>query len=74
MMRLAKPNMDFDDYAREMLKRDLTLEAKVEAFEEYFRSEFDSYCWNQKHSGNSSKSRENSETSDPLEAMDPDKL
>jgi hypothetical protein len=65
---------DFDDYAREMLKRDLTLEAKVEAIEEYFGSEFDSYCWNQKHSGNSSECRENSKKSDPLEAMDPDKL
>jgi hypothetical protein len=70
----SQADMDCDDYAQEILKRDLTLEAKVEAFEEYFGSEFDSYCWNQKYSGNSSKSRENSETSDPLEAMDPDKL
>jgi hypothetical protein len=66
--------MDFDDYAREMPKKDLTLEAEVEAFEEHFGSEFDSYCWSQKHSGNLSECRENSESSDPLEAMDPDKL
>jgi len=70
----SQADMDFDDYAREMLKKDLTLEAKVEAFEEYFGSEFDSYCWNQKHSGHPSECRENSESSDPLEAMDPDKL
>jgi wobble nucleotide-excising tRNase len=52
----------------------LTLEARVEAFEEYFGSEFKSYCWNQKHSGNLSECRGNSKSSDPLEAMDPDKL
>ncbi len=70
----SQANMDFDDYAREMLKRDIPLEAKVEAFEEYFGSEFDSYCWNKKHFGNSSEYRENPESSDPLEAMDPDEL
>jgi hypothetical protein len=70
----SQADMDFDDYTREMLKRDLTLEAKVEAFEEYFGSEFNSYCWNQKHSGNLSECRGNPKSSDPLEAMDPDKL
>jgi hypothetical protein len=71
---------DFNDYSQELAKRELSPEAKIEAFEEYFELVFDYSSWEQ---GKVEiwpqflQRGEQLEVPDPLEAIgrrDPDRL